>query len=100
MCDVVSENVPGPQGAHITFVVAVPSQKIGNCHQFRYAMEEVGLGSRGNGALGNLEEVRDSVCTSIPSHHIHTHTHTHTPLGGLSLTNSSDFVFLGHHLTF
>ena len=22
------------------------------------------------------------------------------PLGGLSLTNSSDFVFLGYHLTF
>ena len=32
--------------------------------------------------------------------HTHTHTYTHTPLGGLSLTNSSDFVFLGYHLTF
>ena len=30
----------------------------------------------------------------------HTHTHIHTTLGSLSLTNSSDFVFLRHHLTF
>ena len=54
MYDVVSENVPGPQGAHITFVVAVPSQKIGNCHQFRYAMEKAGLGPKGNGSPGEV----------------------------------------------
>lgn len=65
--DVVSENVPGPQEAHSTFVVAVPSQKVGKCHQFRYAMEKVGRGPKGNGAPGRSEEARDSVCTSTPS---------------------------------
>ena len=62
------------------------------------------LALREMGAPGRFEEARDSVCTSTPSHtthtHTHTHTHIHTPLGSLSLTNSSDFVFLGHHLTF
>lgn len=92
--DVVSENVPGAQGAHATFDVAVPSRKIRNCHQLRYSME------RCASVLGELEPSGKNEGPEEFGLHLSPLTRTHTHLGGLSLTNSSDCVFLGHHLIF
>ena len=103
MDDSVLENVPGAQGAHTTSDVAVPSRK----HRKQSPTQGLSVeqGDLGPWETGALKEVHGVLFAPLPLEtHIHTHSHTHTPpththtqMGSPSLTNSTNFIFLGYH---
>lgn len=74
--DVVSENVPGPQGAHTTFDVAVPSRKNWNPSPTQILSRTTGPWHKSPG--GSLRGLRTSVFTSIP---YNTQVCVHVPTG-------------------